>query len=89
MTAILENQGLRPSAKGGHVAVYQAVRAQLDPPMGKIVKPFNRMRKIRNDSEYPTGNAPSVTVDDVRADIPKVDEIIEMGKRVIDQMDPF
>lgn len=57
--------------------------------MGKIVKPFNRMRKIRNDSEYPTGNAPSVTADDVREDIPKVDEIIEMGKRVIDQMDPF
>lgn len=89
MTAILENQGLRPTAKGGHVAVYLAVRAQLDPPMGQTVKPFNRMRKIRNDSEYPTGNAPAVSAADVREDIPKVDEIIEMAARLIDQMDPF
>lgn len=89
MTAILENQGLPPTANGGHVAVYRAVRAQLDPPMGQTVRPFNRIWKIRNDSEYPTGNAPGVTADDVREDIPKVDEIIEMAALVMDQRDPF
>ena len=34
LTAILENQGLRPTSRGGHLAGYQAIRAQLDPPMG-------------------------------------------------------
>lgn len=31
LTAILENQGLRPTTRGGHLAVSEAVRAQLDP----------------------------------------------------------
>ena len=32
LTAVLENQGLRPTTRGGHVVVYEAVRAQLDLP---------------------------------------------------------
>jgi hypothetical protein len=32
LTAILENEGLRPTTRGGHLAVLEAVRAQLDPP---------------------------------------------------------
>jgi hypothetical protein len=35
LTAILENQGLRPTSRGGHLAAYHAVRAQLDPPHGQ------------------------------------------------------
>ena len=31
LTAILENQGLRPTSRGGHLAVYHAVRAQHRP----------------------------------------------------------
>ena len=31
MVATSENQGLRLTSAGGHVAVYQALRAQLDP----------------------------------------------------------
>ena len=34
LTAVLENQGLRPTSSRGHLAVYEATRAQLDPPMG-------------------------------------------------------
>src|SRR5579859_3764631 len=53
LTAVLENQGLRPTSRGGHLAAYDAVRAQVDPPMGKIVRPFDRMRQ-RADAEYPS-----------------------------------
>ena len=34
LTAVLENEGLRPTSRGGHIAPYAAVSAQLNPPMG-------------------------------------------------------
>jgi len=43
LTAVLENQGLRPTSRGGHIAPYAAVSAQLDPPMGTVLRPFDRM----------------------------------------------
>jgi hypothetical protein len=89
LTAVLENQGLRPSSRGGHLAVYDAVRAQLDPPLGKILRPFDRMRRQRHDAEYPPASAPELTADDVREDIPKAREIIDLSERVLEQMSPF
>lgn len=89
MVAILENQGLRPTSFGGHVAVYQAVRAQLDPPMGAVIRPFNRMRRRRNDSEYPSPDQPAVNHDEVEEDLPKVEQILGLAERVLDQMDAF
>ncbi|MFC5835591.1 HEPN domain-containing protein [Nonomuraea insulae] len=87
--AILENQGLRASSRGGHIAVYEAVVSQLDPPLGKSLRPFDRMRRRRNEAEYPRLGSPRFSADDVRADIPKVEAIIGIAARVIDQMQPF
>jgi hypothetical protein len=89
LTAVLENQGLRPTTRGGHFASYEAVRAQLDPPMGNTIRPFDRIRRQRHDAEYPPSNAPTLTADDVREDIPKAADIISVGERVLDQMSPF
>jgi hypothetical protein len=89
LTAVLENQGLRPTTRGGHLAAYDAVRAQLDPPLGKILRPFDRMRRQRHDSEYPPASAPALTADDVREDIPKATEIISLSERVLDEMSPY
>jgi hypothetical protein len=50
LTAVLENQGLRPTQSGGHVVVYDAVRAQLVPPFGSTIAPFNRMRRARKST---------------------------------------
>lgn len=58
LASILINQGLRPTSSGGHVAVYDAVRAQLDPPLGDVFRPFGWMRPLRNDSEYPSPDRP-------------------------------
>ena len=52
LTAVLENQGLRPTTRGGHLAVYEAIRAQLDPPLGQALRPFDRIRRRRHDVEY-------------------------------------
>jgi len=89
LTAVLENQGLRPTTRGGHLAAYDAVRAQLDPPLGKTLRPFDRMRRQRNDAEYPRGNAPALTPADVQEDIPKAAALIDLAERVLEQMSPF
>jgi hypothetical protein len=89
LTAVLENQGLRPTSRGGHLAVYEAARAQIDPPMGKVLRPFARMRRLRHDAEYPPADAPELTPDDVRDDIGNAEAIIDLAARVLDQMSPF
>jgi len=89
LTAVLENQGLRPTTRGGHLAVYEAVRAQFDPPMGRVLQPFDRMRRQRHQAEYPPADAPELTADDVREDIPKARAVVDLSERVLDQMSPF
>src|ERR1700722_9797458 len=68
LAAILENQGLRATSRGGHIAVLGALKAQLDPPMGAVLRPFDRMRRMRNEAEYPREDKPSVTAADVLRD---------------------
>lgn len=87
--AVLDNQGLRPTSRGGHIAVFEAVSAQLDPPMGKVLRPFDRLRRQRNKAEYPPQDAPSLTAEDVIRDIAKVEDILDLAVRVIDQMGPY
>ena len=89
LTAVLENEGLRPTSRGGHIAPYSAVTAQLDPPMGAILRPFDRMRRTRNRSEYPSFTTPDVTPDNVRADLPVAQSIVEVCGSVLDEMSPY
>ena len=89
LTAVLENQGLRPTTRGGHLAVYEAIRAQLDPPLGQVLRPFDRMRRRRNDVEYPPTDAPLISADDVREDATKAAAIVDLSEHVLDQMSPF
>lgn len=89
LTAILENQGIRPTTRGGHLAVLEAVRAQLDPPMGRVLRQFNRMRTRRHDAEYPPTDSPEITADDVREDRATAENLIAIAARVLDEMSPF
>jgi hypothetical protein len=89
LCAVLENQGLRATSRGGHIAVYEAVRAQLDPPLGQSLRSFDRMRRRRNEAEYPRVGSPRFSADDVLSDLPKVEEIIGIAVKVVDQMQPF
>jgi hypothetical protein len=89
LVAILENQGLRSTSRGGHLAVIDAVRSQLDPPMGRVLRPADRMRRRRNDAEYPSSDVPALSPDDVREDAEKVDAIVQLATKVLDEMSPF
>ncbi|HET8657988.1 MAG TPA: hypothetical protein VFM55_03215 [Micromonosporaceae bacterium] len=72
LAAVLENQGLRATSRGGHIAVLDAVSAQLDPPLGTVLRPFDRLRRRRNQAEYPTSSRPIVNIEEVERDVPKV-----------------
>jgi hypothetical protein len=89
LAAVLGNEGLRPTSAGGHLAVYEAARAQLDPPMGAVLSPFDRMRRQRRDAEYPQVDAPEFSADDVREDVPKVQAMLDLAAGVLDGMSPF
>lgn len=87
--SLLANQGLRPTSRGGHRAVYDVARAQLDPPMGTTLRPFDRMRRRRNSAEYPLADSPEIAPGDVREDLEKVRAIIDLAERVLDEMDVY
>ena len=57
--------------------------------MGKVLRPFDRMRRQRHDAEYPPTDSPEVTAEDVREDIPKATAIVDLAERVLDEMSPF
>ena len=50
-TALLAHQGLRPTAAGGHLAVVEAMNAQFPGVVG--LKSIDRLRRRRNQAEYP------------------------------------
>lgn len=59
MAAVLAKQGLRATRKGGHIAVQRAVGAQLGNQGRPVTRAFSRLRRERNDNEYPdVGHVP-------------------------------
>jgi hypothetical protein len=89
LAAILENQGLRATSRGGHLAVREAVSAQLDPPLGTALRPFDRIRRRRHQAEYPAADQPTFRPEEIARDLPKVHELVDISATVLDQMSPF
>lgn len=87
--AILENQGLRATSKGGHKAVEDAVRAQLVPPMKAELDGFGWMRVLRNNTEYPSLDKPMANIDDAVLAQGFGEDIIDMAGRVIGHMPKY
>lgn len=89
LTAVLENQGLRPTSRGGHIAVIDTATAQLDPPMGSTLRPVSRMRARRNRVEYPGPDVAPVTEEELTETLPKVDDVLDLAAKVLDAMPPW
>lgn len=88
LAAVLANEGLRATSQGGHLAIYDAVTAQLDPPLGGILRPFDRLRRQRNQAEYPPIDKPLPELDptDLSQDIAVAEKIVDVCAQVLDQM---
>lgn len=89
LASIFEAQGLRATAKGGHIVLFDAAMAQFDPPLGKLVKPFNRMRARRNQVEYASSENPEVTEEEVLADAERVRDLLDLAAQVLPRVDQF
>lgn len=89
LTAVLAIQGLRPTSKGGHIAVRDAALAQLDPPLGRLIKRYDWMRRTRNDQEYPSIDTPQPFTEDVDDAISIAAELIEKAGRMLEVLPPY
>lgn len=87
LTAVLLVQGLRPTREAGRAGVFEAVRAQLHPPLGPTLAPYTRIRRARNAGDY-LDELPA-TANDVAADLPLCRAIVDMAVKLVDQMPPY
>lgn len=89
LVALLEIQGLRPTSKGGHIVICEALQAQIDPPFGDVIPTFNRMRKSRNGQEYPGLDEPELSTSDVLEDLEKSKKIVIATEKLLVQFTVF
>lgn len=85
LTALLMHQGLRPTSKGGHYAVEQAVRAQF----GQGFRQFGALRRRRNELEYPDRPDDDATTDEAIEAVDHAAEIIHSATGLLDKLGLF
>ena len=78
-TGVLAHQGLRPTTRGGHYAVEQAVRAQFGDAFGA----FGGLRRRRNELEYPAFPGEQIDAAEVSAALVDVSVIVEAAARLL------
>lgn len=78
-TALLAQQGLRPTTAGGHYAVETVLRAQF----GDSYRAFGAMRRRRNELEYPTVPGDETPPAEARRAIADADALIEAARQIL------
>jgi len=84
-TALLAQQGLRATTKGGHYAVEVAVRGQF----GVTFDRYGGLRRQRNDIEYPVMVAARLSADDARSAIAVATELTDAAERLLPHLGLF
>ena len=83
LMAILYLQGIRPTAFGGHSIILDVLIPQCSPSEVALIRPFNRLRKIRNSVEYPRTDYSEIDEASLREDLFKAEKIVEWVKSII------
>lgn len=78
-TALLAHQGLRPTSAGGHIVIVEAVNAQFPGVAG--LKSIDRLRRRRNQAEYPDPQQYDPITND------EVDDAIEVARACLTAAD--
>ena len=87
--ALLEAQGLRVTSRGGHVALREAVTAQFASLTGGgVLRSFDRLRRRRNDIEYPDGDS-GIDLDEVDEALARAVEIVAYAEKLVDKLPVF
>lgn len=85
-TALLVQQGLRPTTSGGHYVIEQSVRAQF----GDHFKKYGALRRRRrNELEYPTYPDEEVAPKEAEAAVKDAQEIIANARRLLPNLGLF
>ena len=88
LAAMLLAQGLRPTRRGGHIAVTDAASAQLDPP-NRIGRQVDRIRRLRNDNEYPDVATPLASTSEADDAIAVAIDAVQAARLVLPHLSPF
>lgn len=81
-TALLAHQGLRPTSAGGHIAVVKAVNAQFPGVDG--LKSIDRLRRRRNQAEYPDAREyDPVTADEVEDAVRAATACVDAAEKLL------
>ena len=87
--ALLEAQGLRATSRGGHVALREAVVAQfVSLTGGSAVRAFDRLRRRRNDIEYPNGDS-GIDEEEVEEALVRSEEIVGYAEKLVEELPVF
>jgi hypothetical protein len=78
-TALLAQQGLRPTTTGGHYVVERALRAQF----GAGMKVFGVMRRRRNELEYPDMPGEHVSEGELAEALSDAQRIIDISQKLL------
>ena len=82
-TALLAHQGLRPTTTGGHIVLVDSVTAQFPNVPG--LKSIDRMRRRRNQSEYPEPSTyDPVTTEEADDAVAVASECVSTATRLIE-----
>jgi hypothetical protein len=84
-TALLAQQALRPTTRGGHYAVEIAVRSQF----GATFDRYGGLRRQRNDIEYPVRTAARLMPKDARSAIAVATELIDAAEQLLQHLGIF
>ncbi len=84
-TALLAQQGLRGTTKGGHYVVEVAVRGQF----GATFDRYGGLRRQRNDIEYPVMVAARLTPNDAQSAITVATELIDAAEQLLPHLGLF
>lgn len=90
--ALLAPQGLRATSRGGHVAIQDAVRCQFSGEGGlPAFRAFPRLRRTRNDFEYPDIDSPGTSSADAGAAIEDAEAIVKAAMQIFGtgKLEPF
>ena len=84
-TALLTQQGLRPTTSGGHRAVEEALLAQFGPGFSK----FSVLRRRRHELDYPGTSYSEASDDEVRDAVETARLFLETAERILPELGFF
>lgn len=82
--SLLAVQGLRPTTRGGHIALQEAVTAQFGSTI-RVLRSYGRIRRARNNFEYPSSETPGPSPDDVTDAVEVATKVRDAAATILQQ----